>query len=78
MGSVDKNVMPIALLGQADLRVDEVTSINRAAKTVTTAQHETIGHDKLILATGSRPVVPPLPGVNLANVFIIRKEIACT
>ncbi len=72
--SIDKNVMPDALLGDAELIVGEVTSIDRGAKTVTTAKGETIGYDRLILATGSRPVVPPIPGSDLANVFAIRKD----
>jgi len=72
--SIDKNVMPDALLGDAELIVGEVTSIDRGAKTVTTANGETIGYDRLILATGSRPVVPPIPGSDLANVFTIRKD----
>jgi len=75
LGSVEKNVMPDALLGDAELVIDEVTSINREAKTVSTTGGETIGYNKLILATGSRPVVPPLPGVELDNVFTVRKDL---
>jgi NADH oxidase (H2O2-forming) len=75
LGSADKNVMPVALLGDAELIVDEVTSIDREAKSVTTAGGETIGYDRLVLATGSRPAVPPIPGANLNNVFTIRKDI---
>jgi len=75
LGSADKNVMPVSLLGDAELVVDQVTSIGREAKTVTTAGGETIGYDRLMLATGSRPVVPPIPGADLNNVFTIRKEI---
>ena len=75
LGSADKDVMPTALLGDAELIVDEVTSIDREAKSVTTAGGETIGYDRLVLATGSRPVVPPIPGADLNNVFTIRKEI---
>ena len=72
--SIDKNVIPDAILGNAELIVDEVASIDRGAKTLTTAQGETIGYDKLILATGSRAVVPPIPGTELDNVFIITKD----
>jgi len=75
LGSADKDVIPTALLGDAELIVDEVTSIDREAKSVTTAGGETIGYDRLVLATGSRPVVPPIPGADLNNVFTIRKEI---
>jgi nitrite reductase (NADH) large subunit len=37
-------------------------SIDRAAKTVITEDGETISYDKLVLATGSFPFVPPVPG----------------
>jgi NADPH-dependent 2,4-dienoyl-CoA reductase/sulfur reductase-like enzyme len=75
LGSAEKNVMPKALLGDAELIVDEVTSIDREVKSVATAGGETISYNKLILATGSRPIVPPIPGADLKNVFTIRKEI---
>ncbi len=29
-------------------------------------------YDKLIIATGAQPIVPPLPGVNLGNIFTLR------
>jgi NADPH-dependent 2,4-dienoyl-CoA reductase/sulfur reductase-like enzyme len=76
LGSAEKNVMPTALLGNAELVIDEVISIDREAQTVTTRGGETMGYERLILATGSRPVVPPIPGADLENVFTIRKDIA--
>jgi NADH oxidase (H2O2-forming) len=72
--SIDKNVMPDALLGNAELIVDEVISIDRGVKSVTTAGGETIVYDKLILATGSRPIAPPIPGSDLENVFTVKKD----
>jgi NADH oxidase (H2O2-forming) len=75
LGSADKDVMPATLLGDAELIIDEAISIDREAKSVATAGGETIGYDRLVLATGSRPVVPPIPGADLSNVFTIRKEI---
>ena len=75
LGSAEKDVMPTSLLGNAELIVDEVTSIDNEAKSVATAGGEAIGYDRLILATGSRPVVPPIPGVDLKNVFTVRKDI---
>jgi len=74
LGSAEKDVMPVTLLGDAELIVDNVTSVDRKAKSVTTAGGETIGYDRLMLATGSRPVVPPIPGADLGNVFTIRKD----
>lgn len=32
----------------------------------------TLGYDKLIIATGAQPIVPPLPGVSLGNIFTLR------
>jgi NADH oxidase (H2O2-forming) len=75
LGSAEKNVIPDTLLGGAELMIGEVTSIDRGAKSVTTAGGEAIGYDRLILATGSRPVVPPISGADLKNVFTIRKDI---
>jgi assimilatory nitrate reductase electron transfer subunit len=40
-----------------------VTRIDRQARTVTTAAGEVTEYDNLILATGSRPIVPPLTGL---------------
>ena len=45
------------------LRVGErVTAIDRDARTVTTSTGARIGYDALVLATGSYPFVPPVPG----------------
>jgi len=75
LGSAEEDVIPTALLGDVELIVDEVTSINREAKSITTTGGKTIGYDRLVLATGSRPTVPPIPGADLENVFTIRKDI---
>ena len=40
----------------------KATQIDRAAKTVTASSGEVLAYDKLVLATGSYPFVPPLPG----------------
>lgn len=76
VGSPDKNIVPDTILSNngIELMVDEVTSIDRAAKTVTTAGGETVSYEKLILATGSLPVRPPIPGLDLENVFAIWKD----
>lgn len=41
---------------------DFVESINREAKTVTTVGGQEFSYDKLVLATGSYPFIPPVPG----------------
>lgn len=40
-----------------------VTDINRAAQTVSTADGRMTSYDVLVLATGSRPMIPPIPGL---------------
>src|SRR5919197_5789222 len=44
---------------------DPVVAIDRAARTVTTAGGFNQGYDRLVLATGSYPFVPPVPGRDL-------------
>ncbi|MFN4265745.1 MAG: nitrite reductase large subunit NirB [Aquabacterium sp.] len=47
-------------------------SIERRTNTVTTADGEEIQYDKLILATGSNPFVPPIPGREREKCFVYR------
>ncbi|GAA4665771.1 MULTISPECIES: nitrite reductase large subunit NirB [Amycolatopsis] len=51
---------------------DPVASIDREARTVTTAGGHTEHYDALVLATGSRPFVPPVPGRDLPGCFVYR------
>lgn len=51
---------------------DKVVSIDREAKTVTSAKGLVVSYDKLVLATGSAPFVPPLPGIEKEGVFVYR------
>jgi nitrite reductase (NADH) large subunit len=50
----------------------KVTNIDRAAKTVTSATGITVPYDKLIIATGSLPIIIPVPGANLPGVLAYR------
>lgn len=42
-----------------------VTGLDRAARQLTLAGGETLAYDRLLIATGSRPVSPPIPGIDL-------------
>ena len=75
LGAADKNIIPDAILGNAELVIDKVTSLDRKSQVVTTAGGKTIGYDKLIMATGSLPIVPPILGVDIDNVFSVKKDI---
>lgn len=47
-------------------------SVDRRARTVTTADGEVLPYDKLVLATGSNPFVPPVPGRDREHCFVYR------
>lgn len=49
-----------------------VTEINKKNKTVTVNGKENLSYDKLILATGASPVIPPIAGVNGNKIFTVR------
>lgn len=51
---------------------DAAASINRERHTVTTAAGREFHYDKLVLATGSYPFVPPVPGSDNARCFVYR------
>ncbi|XYJ09666.1 nitrite reductase large subunit NirB [Telluria sp. B2] len=50
----------------------KVVSIDRAEHTVTLAGGEVLAYDKLVLATGSMPFVPPVPGRERRDCFVYR------
>ena len=53
----------------------EVTGVDSSKKTVTYENEDgekSISYDKLVLATGGNPFVPPMEGVDLEGVFQIR------
>ncbi|HEX7891953.1 MAG TPA: nitrite reductase large subunit NirB [Ramlibacter sp.] len=55
------------------LKLDaRATAIDRAARTVTASTGEVLPYDKLVLATGSYPFVPPVPGRERADCFVYR------
>lgn len=51
---------------------EAVTAIDRAAKTVTAASGFKLSYDRLLIATGSRPLAPPIPGIGLPGVCAFR------
>ncbi|MFF8730474.1 nitrite reductase large subunit NirB [Streptomyces sp. NPDC015171] len=56
-----------------DLRLAEpAVAIDRAARTVTTASGQVLHYDDLVLATGSYPFVPPVPGHDAEGCHVYR------
>lgn len=72
-----KNVIPDKMLVDAkiDLVVGTVVKIDKENKVVTTKDNETYSYKKLVIATGSLPIIPTfIPGHELENVFPIYKN----
>jgi NADH oxidase (H2O2-forming) len=56
----------------ADLIVDEVVKIDPSNREVHTQGGEKYAYTHLVLATGSRPLVPPIPGVESGLIIPVR------
>ena len=77
VGSPDKNLIPDTVLtkNNVGLTIDEVISINKDTRIAETISGRTFRYEKMVLATGSLPLVPPIPGTELGNVFAERKDV---
>jgi len=51
---------------------DKAVAINREEKTVSSANGLTVAYDKIVLATGSYPFVPPIKGNDATGTFVYR------
>ncbi len=73
--SIDENVLllkPFEDLG-IEFIVDEVTDVDLKSKVVKTANGREISYEKLVFATGSKPVIPKIDGVDKEGVFVVSK-----
>ena len=76
--NTDQDMLPDGGLIKSgvEIMVDEVTSLDGETKTATLKGAGEISYDKLIIATGSRPVVPGwLKGAELENVYTVPKDL---
>ncbi|GAA3886657.1 nitrite reductase large subunit NirB [Streptomyces sedi] len=74
-GAEELSLVPEGFLEEhgVELRLDDpVSAIDRAARTVTTRSGAVVGYTTLVLATGSAPFVPPLPGREADGCFVYR------
>jgi NADPH-dependent 2,4-dienoyl-CoA reductase/sulfur reductase-like enzyme len=76
--SVDKNALPTNKMMTAnhiDVLECEVASIDPKRKVLTTTSGQDLGYEKLILANGSLPIIPPIKGKDLKHVYPIVKNL---
>ena len=77
-GAVGEGELPLRAPGwfterDITLRLGVAASlVDPAARTVELADGDVLGYDDLVLATGSRPFVPPVPGADLPGVHVFR------
>jgi len=78
LDSCEQDLIPNAVLSKngIDLLVAEAAAIDPEKHVVTTAEGEAVGYAKLILATGSVPIVPPIPGADKKGVYAVKKSVA--
>lgn len=76
VGSAEKNLISDAVLEKNDIEllVAEAEALDTEGKVVDTESGQ-IGYDRLILATGSEPAMPPIPGVDLDGVYAVVKDV---
>jgi nitrite reductase (NADH) large subunit len=71
----DLNLVPEDFFDTCGIAVrlgERALAIDRAAHTLRTASGDVIAYDKLVLATGSLPFVPPVPGHDRARCHVYR------
>ena len=73
--AIDLNMVPARFFEDRAITLrlnDRVHAIDRARKTVRSARYRDVPYDKLVLATGSYPFVPPIPGRDRRGCFVYR------
>jgi NADH oxidase (H2O2-forming) len=73
-----QNAMGNAPLEKAgvEIIVGKVVSLDTDAHTVKLESGKILSYERLVIATGADPVLPPIPGVEKKGVFTIRKSVS--
>jgi len=76
VGSPQKNLIGDAVLEKNDIEllIAEATGLDREGKVLHTTEGD-VGYERLVVATGSRPAMPPIPGFDLDGVYAIVKDV---
>ncbi|MFZ4460797.1 FAD-dependent oxidoreductase, partial [Enterococcus gallinarum] len=67
----------LSSLGATVKMEHDVTDVDTENKTVTakdlkTGETETVSYDKLVMTTGSWPIIPPIPGIDAENILLCK------
>ncbi len=69
--SSDKGLLDNGL----NLVIGDVIEIDRDTKTIKLSDKSKMEYDKLVISTGSLPVLPPFKGINLEGIYVIEKDL---
>lgn len=74
--NVEKNIIPDKNFIDMGITIMnlEVDRIDREEHTISFVDGSRLVYEKLILGNGSKPFVPPIAGIDLENVFVIKKD----
>lgn len=77
LDSADKNVSPDTNFVEQGIKfiIDEVIDLDLDNKNISLKKGEKLAFDKLIIATGADPILPPIKGAELKNIMPIRKDV---
>jgi len=77
LNSVDENISPDKPFIDKGVRfiINEVIDINQERQEIILKDGTKLSYDKLVLATGAEPFIPPIPGIKLDNVMSIYKDV---
>ena len=72
----EENALSNASLEKNNIKVviDEVIGINRNEKFISTKSNNEYHYEKLILATGSLPILPPISGIDKEGIYPVYKD----
>jgi len=76
VSSPDKNLIPDAALEKNNIELLKSTAVDvdRENKILKTEAGD-VKYDRLVIATGSQPIVPPVPGMDKPGVYTIKKDV---
>jgi pyruvate/2-oxoglutarate dehydrogenase complex dihydrolipoamide dehydrogenase (E3) component len=77
LGGTDNDLVSNEIVSKlgADLICDEVEYIDHRNKVLKIKNSQAIEYEKLVLATGSNPIVPNIKGSDKSNVFYVKKDV---
>ena len=77
LDSAEKDILPDISLEKNGIRLEigKVEKVAAGEKKAFLEKGEEIEYDKLVLATGSKPVMVPIKGIEKKNVWLIKKDL---